>query len=200
MGWTAESAAPAVEAPAWHGPARLPELRVHPGNARITFSARLCGLLTVRGEFTEFDGRARWAADEPRRSSLEATISAASIRTGIAMRDHHLRGWSYLDAAAYPVISFRSRSLACGEPRLMVRGSLTLRGITGEAELACSSRRVALPGEGAGDAWLLVGEMAVSRSRFGVGRPARALGPADIRPLIIGDLVRIRVEVRVPPA
>lgn len=199
MARTARSAAPVEAAPVWNGPASLPELRVHPRNARITFAARLCGLLTVRGEFTEFDGRVRYAAGDPRRSSLEATIGAASIQTGIRIRDRHLRGWSYLDAEEHPTITFRSRSVACETPKLMVRGSLTLRGVTGEAELACTSSRIPQAGRPDG-AWLLAGEMMISRSRFGIGRPDRKLGLADIRPLVIGDLVRIRVEVRVPPA
>jgi polyisoprenoid-binding protein YceI len=188
----------APDARVWAGPERLAELRVGPANARITFAARVLGALTVRGAFAAHDAVVRWAESDVVASTLEARIGAASIDTGIAVRDRHLRGWSYLDAGAHPLITFTSRVIERRPPHLVVRGPLTLRGVTREEELVCTS--CAVPP--AGDDWTLVGEMVVSRARYGIGRPARALGALgflDPRPLVIADRVRIRIEVRAGP-
>jgi polyisoprenoid-binding protein YceI len=182
----------------WCGPARLGELRVGPGNARITFEARMCGVLTVRGRFEEFEARVRYADGEPETSSLSATVRAASIQTGIALRDRHLRGEAYLAADAHPLIVFSSRAFERRPPYLLVCGALELRGVRADAELACVSCQ--LPAARRTDGgYLLVGEMRIGRSRFGVGRPVRGLGPLDVRPLLIGEEIRVRIEVLLPP-
>jgi polyisoprenoid-binding protein YceI len=194
----ARTPAPAPTA-SWRGPERVSELWVDPSNARITFAARTCGILTVRGAFEEFGGVLRYADGDQRHSSLTATVRAASIRTGIALRDRHLRGWSYLDTAAHPTITFRSRTFEHAPPGVVVRGALTIRDITTEAAIACTSHP--LPDSsaaGAARGHLLVGELTVLRSAFGIGRPSRRLGFLDVRPLLIGDEVRVRLEVCLP--
>ncbi len=195
--WRAlETTAPLTEA-TWSGPERLGELVIGPDNASITFAARMFGMVTVRGRFEEFAGALRYDGGEGgdlTTASLDATIGAASIRTGIALRDHHLRGWGYLEADAHPAITFRSRAIVQRPPHLVVLGALTVRGVTTEGEMRCVSCE--MPGERQPAEWRLLGEMAVRRSTFGVGRPSRRFRWLDLRPLVIGDDIRIRIEVR----
>jgi polyisoprenoid-binding protein YceI len=183
----------AEQAAAWSGPARLDELALHPGNTEITFFARLVGLIPVRGWFEDFDGVLRYAEDDPISSALSARIRAASVRTGIRLRDAHLRGPSYLDAAAHPVIEFRSRAITRRPPHLVVRGVLALHGMTGEEEICCAS--CAPEGESRADGYVLTGDMKVRRTRYGVGLPSRLFGRLDPSPHLIADGIQVRMRV-----
>lgn len=96
------------------------------------FSVRHMMVTTVRGQFNspvqgyiEFDP-ANLAA-----SSVEATIDAASIETGVTDRDNHLRSADFLDAANYPTITFKStRVQPTSDTTAKVTGDLTIRGVT----------------------------------------------------------------------
>ena len=64
-------------------------------------------------------------------SSVQASIDAATINTGSAMRDDKVRGPDVLDVAQYPTIDFVSRSVTQTSPgHYAVEGDLTLHGIT----------------------------------------------------------------------
>ena len=178
---------------AWSGPARLDELALHPGNTEITFLARLVGLITVRGWFEDFDGALRYADDDLAGSSLSARIRAASIRTGLGLRDAHLRGPSYLDAGAHPVIEFRSRAVTRRPPHLVVRGVLALHGSIREEEIRCTS--CATDGGSPAAGFLLSGDLVVRRRHYGIGRPSRLFGRLDPSPYLIADEIRIRMRV-----
>ena len=168
-------------------------MALHPGNTTISFTARLLGVITVRGTFEEFDGVLRYAEDDPARSSLAADVRAASITTGIALRDRHLRGYSYLDAAEFPMIAFRSCTFAHRPPHLVVRGMLTLHGVTREEEIRCVSRPALEDGR---RGFVLTGEMLVRRRDFGVGQSSRLLRRLDPSPHLISGGVRISIRVR----
>jgi polyisoprenoid-binding protein YceI len=175
---------------AWSGPARL-ELALHPGNTEITFVARLVGF-PVRGWFEDFEGALCYDENDLECSTLSARMRASSIRTGIRLRDAHLRGPSYLHAATHPVIEFRSRTITRRPPHLVVRGALALHGTVREEEIRCTS----CPTDGASPGgFLLTGDMVLRRTLYGVGRPSRLLGRLDPSPHLIGDVIRIRMRV-----
>src|SRR6201999_2816673 len=74
------------------------------------------------------------------RSIVEATIDAASIDTGTAQRDDHLRSADFFDAGRFPSLSFRSRRIEkLDEVRYRVTGDLTIRDVTREVTLDVES-------------------------------------------------------------
>jgi polyisoprenoid-binding protein YceI len=74
---------------------------------RVGFLARHMMVTGVRGQFEEVN--ARIVVDEdPLRSSVSATMWAASINTGQPDRDAHIRSADFLDAEKYPTLEFRS--------------------------------------------------------------------------------------------
>jgi polyisoprenoid-binding protein YceI len=96
---------------------------------RIGFTASAMGA-KVRGQFGTFEGSAHLDGDDPSRSSVRITISAASIATGNKQRDGHLRG-HFLDAGRHPAITFTStRVERVAEASFQVTGDLTIRGVT----------------------------------------------------------------------
>jgi polyisoprenoid-binding protein YceI len=65
--------------------------------------------------------------------NVELTIDAASVNTGHAKRDEHLRAADFFDVAKYPTITFVSKKvMKDGPDRLKVTGDLTMHGVTRE--------------------------------------------------------------------
>jgi polyisoprenoid-binding protein YceI len=89
----------------------------------------------TRGHFGSFSGTLH-VGETPEESWAEASIDAATIDTGVEMRDNHLRSADFLDVEKYPTITFRStRVEVTGEETFRLHGDLTIRGITQPAIL-----------------------------------------------------------------
>lgn len=58
-------------------------------------------------------------------------IDTKSVDTRVEMRDNDVRSDHFLDAAKYPTITFKSKSVAAdGAGKLKVTGDLTIHGVT----------------------------------------------------------------------
>jgi polyisoprenoid-binding protein YceI len=100
-------------------------------HSSVGFSVRHLVISQVRGQFTSFSGSVALDDADLARSSVEATIDAASIGTQVADRDAHLKSPDFLDVAKYPTIGFKSTKVAkAGDGALKVTGDLTLHGVT----------------------------------------------------------------------
>ncbi|GGJ88539.1 polyisoprenoid-binding protein [Pilimelia anulata] len=114
-----------------------------PAHSRAGFVARHLMVSKVRGAFTQVSGTVT-IAEEPAGSSVTADIPAASIDTGVADRDGHLRGADFLDAETYPELRFRSTGLRpTGGGEFVLAGELTIRDVTRPVELAVEFEGVA---------------------------------------------------------
>ena len=107
-----------------------------PTHTTIGAVARHMMLTKVRGRFTDFEGVLH-VGPTPEESTVELTIRAASIDTGVDGRDDHLRSPDFLDVERYPELRFRSTAITpVGDDRFEVTGDLTIRGITKPVTLA----------------------------------------------------------------
>jgi polyisoprenoid-binding protein YceI len=102
---------------------------IDPGQADVSFVGRRFMLAKVRGRFTDVTGVVR-IADDPAASSVEVVVATASISSGSADRDEHLRSADLLDVGRFPVAAFRSRSVRPGMGGALVEGDLTIVGVT----------------------------------------------------------------------
>ncbi len=99
-------------------------------------------LTRVRGTFAVACGTIV-VAPELGDCSVEATITTASVDTGDARRDEHLRSQNFLDVERFPLFLFHSTEVhALGEDRFVTSGDLTIRGQTRPAVLVVSSSDV----------------------------------------------------------
>jgi polyisoprenoid-binding protein YceI len=106
-----------------------------PAHTVVGATARHLMVSKVRGKFTEVSG-AITIAEDPLDSTVEVAIKAASIDTGVADRDTHLRSADFLDVDTYPELTFRSARVAKVEGNdIRLVGDLTIRGVTREVEL-----------------------------------------------------------------
>jgi polyisoprenoid-binding protein YceI len=103
---------------------------VDPAHTEVGFVVRHLIGTKVRGRFTEFDATFT-VAEQPEESTLEATVQAASISTGVAMRDDHLRTNDFLDAPNNPQLTLKSTGLTrVTDTEWKLAADLTIRGVT----------------------------------------------------------------------
>lgn len=100
-------------------------------HTHIGFSTKHMMVSTVRGQFREYRGTVTIDPTDFTRSSFEGEIDVASIDTGVAQRDDHLRTSDFFDAPNHPKILFKStRVEAKGDNEYVVHGDITIRGVT----------------------------------------------------------------------
>jgi len=108
---------------------------IDPAHTEVAAVVRHLMVSKVRGSFSGVTGTIV-VAENPEESTVAATIPAETINTGVADRDNHLRSGDFLEVEKYPTIEFRSTGLARrrGE-KFVLKGELTLHGVTREVEL-----------------------------------------------------------------
>jgi polyisoprenoid-binding protein YceI len=96
----------------------------------VTFTVEHFTVALARGLASGPSGTIRIAPDLLA-SSVSATIDAATLTTGNAVRDEKILGPDVLDVATYPTIEFSSRALTESAPgSYALAGELTIRGVT----------------------------------------------------------------------
>jgi polyisoprenoid-binding protein YceI len=100
--------------------------------ARSTIGFRVNQFLgTTNGKFTQFSGSIDLDRQRPELSSVSARIQVSSIDTRIKKRDDHLRSPEFFNAAKFPQITFKSRSVKQTGPQSGdITGDLTMHGVT----------------------------------------------------------------------
>jgi polyisoprenoid-binding protein YceI len=109
---------------------------IDPAHTTVEFAVKHMMISTVKGRFASVSGHAYVNPAEPSRPELEVTIDAASVDTGEANRDAHLRSPDFLDVDTYPHITFRARRIE-GDLRknFELVGDLTIHGVTRQVKL-----------------------------------------------------------------
>lgn len=100
-------------------------------HSAINFSVRHMMFTKVNGRFTSWKGRLEFKEETLEDSTVEISIDAASIDTGEADRDNHLRSADFLDVEQYPELTFRATQIKkLAGNQYQVTGDLTLRDVT----------------------------------------------------------------------
>jgi polyisoprenoid-binding protein YceI len=144
----------------------------------------------VPGKFDDFSGQVQFDEADPEKSSVQVNIKAASIDTANEQRDKDLRSPNFFDAAKYPEITFKSKSVKkTGDNTADITGDLTMHGVTKEVVL-----KAELLGKGAGMQGKTVSgweaTTALKRSDFGLSWNKAIEGTQ-----IVGDDVQIDLRV-----
>lgn len=92
----------------------------------------LNGLSKVTGKFTDFTVTLNHDQADVTKSSVNVVIKVASINTGIAARDNHLRTADFFDAEKFPEITFTSTRIDKKGKQLTLVGTLTMHGVSKE--------------------------------------------------------------------
>ena len=158
-----------------------------PSHTEIGFTVRHL-VSKVRGKFETFEGTIT-SADDVTASTVNVSVDLASVSTGTADRDAHLRSGDFFNAEENPKMTFVSTSIVeKGEGEFVVTGDLTIKGVTKSVDLDTE-----FLGEG-GDPWGgtrvgLEASTTISRKEFGIDFNIPVGGDT----VMIGDKITINI-------
>lgn len=106
---------------------------VDPAHSSVGFVARHLMITKVRGRFTDFSGRIEIPAN-PLEATLVATVNLASVDTGDAARDEHLRSADFFKVEESGEMLFVSTGVKEKGDHFALLGDLTIAGLTHPVE------------------------------------------------------------------
>ena len=169
--------------------------QIDPTHSSVELAVKHMMFTTVRGRFKDVQGTIELDEQNPASSTVNVEISAASLDTGVADRDGHLRSADFLDVENHPTLTFRSKRVEGGFANegdtFRVTGDLTIRGVTKEVTLEGTF-------EGTGkDPW--GGTRAGARATARIDRRDWGLGwnqALETGGILVANDVRIEIEVQ----
>ncbi|HJR46039.1 MAG TPA: YceI family protein [Actinomycetota bacterium] len=108
---------------------------VDTAHTTVGFVARHMGLSKVRGQFKGFRGEIAGDPNDVTSARARFEVDLASVETGNADRDAHLKSADFFDVEKHPVMSFVSKSVRKDGDDYKVTGDLTIKDVTHEIEL-----------------------------------------------------------------
>lgn len=109
---------------------------VDQAHSNVGFVVRHAGIGRTRGHFNSFNGVIDIPSlDTLADASTHGTINAASVDTRNEDRDNHLRSADFFDVEQFPTWNFQSTSLEGSPEEFVMKGNLTIHGITKEVAL-----------------------------------------------------------------
>ncbi len=166
---------------------------IDPAHSVAEFKVKHMMISNVKGQFTGVSGVLSFDEADVTNSHVEVSIDAASISTGDAQRDAHLKSAEFFDAEKFPTLSFKSnRVVRKGDEELAVSGDLTIHGVTRNVEFRAEG-----PTAAAKDPWgnTRVGVSAttkINRKDFGLTWSATL----ETGGVLVGDEVTITLDVQ----
>lgn len=101
----------------------------------VGFVARHMGLSKVRGQFTSFRGEIEGDPKDITTAEGRFEVDMASVETGSADRDTHLKSADFFDVEKFPTMTFVSKSIERVGDAYKVVGDLTIKGQTRAVDL-----------------------------------------------------------------
>ena len=136
----------------------------------VKFKIKNLGV-TISGSFKGLKGNIQFDPSNLPTSTIEATINASTINTGIDLRDDHLKKEEYFDVKNHPQIRFVSTKITPSNKSgtLFVFGKLTIKNITKDISFPFT----ATPQN---NGFLFNGEFKINRRDYTVGGSSFTLG------------------------
>lgn len=103
---------------------------IDPMHSEVDFTVRHMSVSNVHGRFGNLSGRILLNEADIAKSSVQVTIDATTVDTGVAMRDTDLKSSNFFDVTTFPNAGFTSTSVTKNGRNLIVTGNLTLHGVT----------------------------------------------------------------------
>ena len=113
-------------------PAPAQEFTIDPAHSYVGFGVKHMMVATVRGSFAGVEGTITLDLKNPEKSSVVATVDAATIDTNNNDRDAHLKSADFFDVAKHPKITFTSTSVSKTGEDWVAQGVLDMHGVKRE--------------------------------------------------------------------
>jgi polyisoprenoid-binding protein YceI len=159
-----------------------------PENSSVAFVCKHV-FSNVRGMFQQPSGAVTLDEATPANSTINATIDASSITTGVEERDTHLKGADFFDVAKYPTIAFVSTGVTkSSATSYAVTGNLTMHGVTKPVTLAVTASAPFMHAGGVRRG--IEATTSVNRKDFGLVWDYPGEGPG----IVVGDNIKITID------
>ena len=120
-------------------PAAAQNFTADPSHTYPSFEVSHFGFSVFRGKFDKTTGKATLDR-AAKKGSVEVSTDIASVNTGNAKLNEHLRSPDFLDAAMFPTMTFKSSDFKFdGDKLASVNGQLTIRDVTKPVTLTVRS-------------------------------------------------------------
>ena len=116
-------------------PINAQEFVIDKGHTFVRFAVNRFATVDVHGRFNDFSGNVTYDTEKNMITAAEFSLNVESIDTGHDIRDGHLKGEIWLDAAHYPSISFTASDIQKTDDGYLAKGELTIKGKTNLIEL-----------------------------------------------------------------
>jgi polyisoprenoid-binding protein YceI len=165
---------------------------IDPVHSSAEFKVKHMMISNVKGSFSGLSGVLTEHAVDSTLSSVEASVPVATISTGDAQRDGHLKIADFFDAEKYPTLDFKSTQVVRKGDAYEVTGDLTVHGVTKPVTFAVDGPSA--PGK---DPWgnTRIGLSAttkINRKDFGLGWNAAL----ETGGFLVGEEISITLEVQ----
>lgn len=162
---------------------------VDTSHSQVGFVARHLMIAKVRGQFRTFSGSIT-VADNPLESTVQADVDLASVDTGDAGRDEHLRGADFFQVDQHPQMTFVSTGIKEDDDDYLLFGDLTINGTSRQVEFSLEFDGVT------GDPWGgtragFTAQTEINRKDWGIEWNA-ALETGGV---VVGDKVKIQLDI-----
>jgi polyisoprenoid-binding protein YceI len=144
----------------------------------ISFKIKNAGI-TVNGTFDGGHAELFFSPDHLSASSLKARVEVKTIKTGIGLRDEHLKGETYFNADTFKTINIESKSLYIKGNNYAGMFNVTIKGVTKQIEIPFEFNQIA-------DEAVIKGSFTLNRRDFGVGGKS----------LTMSDEVTVKIEIK----
>jgi polyisoprenoid-binding protein YceI len=109
---------------------------IDPSHSEISFKVKHLVVTTLTGKFETFEGSLENANEDFSDAKISFTADVASLNTGNADRDGHLKSDDFFNAEAFPKVTFTSTGFTkTGSDEYKLTGNITLRDVTKPIEL-----------------------------------------------------------------
>lgn len=142
--------------------------------SKVTFEISNMKVKTVNGSFGGMKGTVNFNPKDLKNSFFNVCVDAATVNTDNTKRDDHLRTEDFFFVTKYPTICFESETIQKTNSGYVVKGKLTLHGVTKQITVPFTFENNVLKGTGK-----------INRLDYGVG--------VETGTAMVGDEVTITV-------
>lgn len=162
---------------------------IDPAHSSANFQIRHMGVSNVHGSLGSIKGTVNYNEKDITQSTVETTIDATTVSTGVDARDKDLKSPNYFDVEKYPTLTFKSTSITNSGGKLQLIGDLTLHGVTKSVTLDVDGPAPPQTGRDGKIRSGFSAEGTLHRTDFGIG--------AKVPSAMVGDDVKFSIDVEI---
>ena len=147
----------------------VPTWKIKTDTSEVKFKIKNAGIW-VHGTLSGLDGHIQFDPNDLANSSLNGSVDVNTINTDNSARDKHLKSADYFDAATYPKMTIKSKSIQKSSTGYSMEASLTIKNVTKTITLPFSFA------EADASKGLFQTEFTIDRTEYGVGESGVIMG------------------------